>query len=142
MQQATKRDKVRVRYTGKLESGKVINQSKDSMPLVFQIGSGVVLSEFENAVIGMEVGEKKKITVLPEKIFGLKHDDLIMDIPRSEFPDKIEMFLGKRINVKVPAGGKISVKIESIDEETVRVDANPQSKGKAMIFDIELLEIL
>ena len=54
MQQAKKGDKVRVRYIGKLESGKGINQTKGSMPLVFNIGSGVVLSEFENAAMGME----------------------------------------------------------------------------------------
>ena len=52
------------------------------------------------------------------------------------------MFLGKRINVKVPAGGKISVKIESLDKETVRVDANHPLKGETLVFDIELLEIL
>jgi peptidylprolyl isomerase len=142
MQHAKNGDKVKVRYTGKLESGKVINQTKGGLPLVFQIGNGVVLSEFEKAVTGMEVGGKKTITVPPEKAFGPRHEYLIMDFQRSEFPDKIEMFLGKRIDVQTPYGGKIGVKIVSVDEETVRVDANHPLKGQTLIFDIELLEIL
>jgi FKBP-type peptidyl-prolyl cis-trans isomerase 2 len=142
MQNAKKGDKVKVRYTGKLESGKVFDKTKDNLPLVFQIGGGKVVPEFENAVMGMEVGGRKSITIPPQKAFGLRHEDLIVDIKRSEFPGKVEMFIGKRIDVHGPDGGKLSVKILSIDEETVRVDANHPLTGETLIFDIELLEIL
>jgi peptidylprolyl isomerase len=141
MQHAKRGNKVKVRYTGKLKSGKVLSKTIDRLPLVFRIGDGMVLSEFENAVVGMNVGGKKTIAVPPEKAYGLRHEDLIMDLQRSEFPEKIEMFLGKRIDVQTRYGGKIGVKIVSIDEETVRVDANHPLKDETLIFDIELLEI-
>jgi FKBP-type peptidyl-prolyl cis-trans isomerase 2 len=134
-------DKIKVRYTGKLESGKVFDKTKDNLPMVFRIGGGKVVPEFENAVTGMEVGGRKTVTIPPEKAFGLRHQDLIVDFKRSEFPGKIEMFLGKRIDLHGRNGLNLSVKIVSIDEETVRVDANHPLKGETLIFDIELLEI-
>lgn len=142
MENAKNGDKVKVRYTGILESGKVFDETKDSLPMVFRIGGGKVVPEFENAVTGMEVGEKKTVTIPPEKAFGLRHQDLIVDFKRSEFPEKIDMFLGERIDVQVPEGRNLSVKIVSVDEETVRVDANHPLAGKTLIFNIELLEII
>ena len=142
MHNARKGDKVKVGYTGKLESGKIFDITKDSLPLVFQIGGGKVVSELEKAVVGMKVGGKKTITITPEKANRLRHEDLIVDIKRSEFPENIEMFLGKRIDVQRPDGGRISVKIVSVDEKTVRVDANHPLTDELLIFDIELLEIL
>lgn len=142
MENAKTGDRVKVRYTGKLESGKVFDTTGDSLPLVFQIGRGRVVPEFENAVMGMQIGGKKTITIPPEKVFGIRHEDLIVDINRSEFPEKIEMFIGKRIDVQVPDGSRLSVKIVSVDEETVRVDANHPLTDETLIYDIELLEIL
>jgi peptidylprolyl isomerase len=142
MQNAKTGDRVKVRYIGKLESGKVFDMTGDRLPLVFQIGRGRVVPELENAVKGMQIGGKKTITIPPEKVFVLRHEDLIMDIKRSECPEKIEMFIGKRLDVQVPDGSRLSVKIVSVDEETVRVDANHPLTDETLIYDIELLEIL
>ena len=142
MENAKKGDKVKVRYTGKLESGKVFDKTKDSLPMVFRVGAGAVVPEFENAVLGLKIGGQKTITIPPEKAFGPRHEDLVVDIKRREFPGKIEMFLGKRIDVQAADGRNLSVKIESVDEKSVRVNANHPLAGETLIFDIQLLEIM
>ena len=142
MQNAKRGDKVKVSYTGKFVSGKVFDKTEDSMPLIFQIGNGKVIPEFERAVMGMRVGGKKTVTIPSGEAFGLRQKHLIMDIKRSEFPCHIEIFLGKFIDVKLPNDQNISVKIVSVSEESVRVDANHPFPDETLIFDIELLEIL
>ena len=57
-----KGDKVKVDYTGKFEDGSVFDSSKHgdhSHPLEVEVGSGMVIPGFDNALIGMEIGEEK-----------------------------------------------------------------------------------
>ena len=60
-----KGDKVKVDYTGKLEDGTVFDTSEGKQPLEFEVGSGKVIKGFDDALIGMEKGEEKEITLKP-----------------------------------------------------------------------------
>ncbi len=69
MSQAKCGDRVKVHYTGRLINSEVFNTSKDGEPLEFTVGNGDVIPGFERAVIAMEVGETKTVTVPPEEAF-------------------------------------------------------------------------
>ena len=57
-----KGDKIKVDYEGKLEDGTVFDASaKVGKPLEFEVGSGMIISGFDNAVIGMKKGEEKML---------------------------------------------------------------------------------
>ena len=55
---------------------------RDYEPLGFVVGNGELIEGFEEAVIGMEVGEEKTVTIPPEKGYGLRDERLIQEIPR------------------------------------------------------------
>jgi FKBP-type peptidyl-prolyl cis-trans isomerase 2 len=57
MTQVRRGDNVKVHYTGKLADGTVFDSSEGSGPLSFAVGSGQVIKGFEEAVLGMEVGQ-------------------------------------------------------------------------------------
>ena len=59
-------DTIAVEYEGRLEDGTVFDTSASRAPLLFTIGSGDVLPLFEEAVIGLELGEKTSVTIPPE----------------------------------------------------------------------------
>ena len=77
-------DTVSVHYTGKLTNGAVFDTSRKKVakelgifepnhnyqPLTFTIGKGQVIKGFEEAVIGMRVGETKTVTIPPSKAYG------------------------------------------------------------------------
>ncbi|MCX6149146.1 MAG: FKBP-type peptidyl-prolyl cis-trans isomerase [Ignavibacteriales bacterium] len=44
-------NKVKVHYTGRLESGQIFDSSKNSNPFEFTIGDGSLIQGFSNAVI-------------------------------------------------------------------------------------------
>jgi FKBP-type peptidyl-prolyl cis-trans isomerase len=56
-------DMVTVDYSGETEDGKVFDSSQGKEPLQFMIGAGQMLKGFEQGIIGMQVGDQKKIII-------------------------------------------------------------------------------
>lgn len=63
-------DVVEVDYTGKFENGEVFDSSEGRDPLQFQVGTGQVILGFDDAVVGMSVGESKEAKIPPERAYG------------------------------------------------------------------------
>jgi peptidyl-prolyl cis-trans isomerase A (cyclophilin A) len=62
--EATKGDAVRVHYVGTLTSGKEFDSSrKHGEPFGFQLGAGEVIPGWDQGVLGMKVGGKRKLVV-------------------------------------------------------------------------------
>ena len=134
--QAKTGDTVKVHYTGKLADGTVFDTSVGSEPYEFTLGQGQTISGFEQAVIGMKVGESKTITIPADQAYGQRRDDLIVEIGR----DKLPRILTRKsaCNYKTSQG---IVTIIEVSETTVTIDANHPLAGQDLTFDIELVEI-
>jgi len=143
MAQAKNGDKIKVHYTGKLEDGTVFDTSEDREPLEFTIGSGAIIPGFEKGVVGMEVNEKKTITIPPEEAYGPRHEELMLKKKKSEFPDGITPAVGKQVAIRLnqPNTPPINAIITDVSEDTVTLDANHPLAGKTLVFDIELVGI-
>jgi len=65
-------DEVHVHYTGMLQTGHVFDSSKQENrgPLPFVLGKGSVISGWEKGVLGMCVGEKRRLTIPPHLAYG------------------------------------------------------------------------
>jgi len=141
MGQAKNGDTVKVHYTGKLEDGTVFDSSEGRQPLQFTLGKGNVIPGFENGIMGMDIGDKKDITVAPEDGYGQLRDDLIIDVPAAQVPDNITPELGMQLQVKQPDGQMVNVTIVDVQEEKITLDANHPLAGKTLNFEVTLVEI-
>lgn len=114
---------------------------KEKAPLEFTVGSGMVVAGFDEAVLGMEIGETKTVTIPPEKAYGPHSDDFIADIPRKEFPADFTANVGEKLMITLGDGNQIPVTITKIDDEIVQIDGNFELAGKTLVFTITLQEI-
>ena len=68
---ANARDAITVNYTGTLSDGTKFDSSIDrGQPFKFTLGQNSVIQGWELGVVGMKVGEKRKLTIPPELAYG------------------------------------------------------------------------
>ncbi|QNA46395.1 FKBP-type peptidyl-prolyl cis-trans isomerase [Lacibacter sediminis] len=141
MQQAKKGDTVRVHYTGKLTTGEQFDSSTGREPLEFEVGAGMMIKGFDDAVVGMAIGDKKTINIQPNEAYGERNEQMIIEFPRSNFPDDMAPEIGMQLMMNNSAGQQFPVTITEVQEEIVVLDANHMLAGKELVFDIEMVEI-
>jgi peptidylprolyl isomerase len=135
-------DTVQVNYTGKLADGTVFDSSVGHDPLEFTLGSDQVIPGFEQAVLGMKVGEKKTIRIPADEAYGQHLDELVIQVPRERLSSDQEPSVGQVLQITGQDGKTYYFTITAIsDNGTLTLDGNPPLAGKDLIFDIELVKI-
>lgn len=134
--------KIRVNYTGKFEDGNIFDSSANREPLEFTVGEGAVIQGFEEAVVGMALGDKKSVDLPPEKAYGERHEQMITSVERSLLPEHINPDVGDVLQAPQDDGKVVIVTVIEADDNSITVDANHPLAGKSLSFDIELVEIV
>ncbi len=134
-------DTVRVDYILTLDDGTMVDSSLDYQPLQFTIDDGTLITGFNNAVNGMEVGETKTVRILPADAYGEYDDAAFEEIPRDYLPEDLEPEIGMLLQ-RSANGQVMIVRIVQFDDETVLLDTNHYLAGEALNFEIKLIEIV
>ncbi|HKK45556.1 MAG TPA: FKBP-type peptidyl-prolyl cis-trans isomerase, partial [Balneolaceae bacterium] len=133
---------VKVHYTGKLtEAGTVLDSSRERDPLELTLGDGQLIPGFEEAVIGMEVGDSTTVVIESKDVYGARREDLELEVSKSDLPDNIDPEPGMQLQMQQQNGQAIPVQITAVEDDYVKLDANHPLAGKDLTFDIELIEI-
>jgi FKBP-type peptidyl-prolyl cis-trans isomerase 2 len=135
-------DTVKVHFEGYLEDGTIFGSTTEEEPFEFTIGQKHMLHGFENAVIGMQKGDSKTITLPPEEAYGPSKKELVHVMDRSSFPQEIDLEIGKRLRVRTQEGKYAIVTVKDFTEDNIVIDENDPLAGKTLTFKIELVEIL
>jgi peptidylprolyl isomerase len=140
MKKADDGNRVTIKCTGTIGK-RAFFATADDEPLEFKIGNREVLAGLEKAVVGMQVGQKKSVTVPPEEGFGQRREELIETANKNQFPDHISLEVGKKLQLKLDDGSVQTMTITEIDGSMVTLDANHPLAGLSLQFDIEVVDI-
>ena len=132
---------VSVHYVGTLTDGTEFDNSRTRGQAVsFEIGSGRMISGFNDAVVGMTVGETKKVTLAPEQAYGTRNENALQNVPRDAFSEDFNFEVGGMIQGNGPRGPFLA-KIHEVGEQEVILDMNHPLAGQELNFEIELVSV-
>ena len=146
-------DFVRLEFTGKIkETGDIFDTSneevareadilvenKDYGPFPIVVGGNHLLKAIDEAIIGMEEGESRKVEVAPEDGFGERNSKMIQLIPMREFKKQgVKPYMGMEVSSEGREG-----KVLTISGGRVKVDFNHDLAGKNLEYDVVISEII
>jgi FKBP-type peptidyl-prolyl cis-trans isomerase SlyD len=133
-----------VHYTGTHpDSGEVFDSSEGRDPLTYLVGHGQMIPGFEEEMLGAEVGERREFTLEPERAYGERDENALLQIEKSNF-DELEkegvLEVGIQLVAQMPQGPAPFI-ITEIGEEMVTADFNHELAGKSLHFSVEVVEV-
>ncbi len=141
MVQAKTGDTVSIHYNGFLDDGTLFGSSRGEKPVKFTVGEGKMIRGLENAVIGMEKGDKRSLTIPPEDAFGLYSEKLVTTVNKSSIPSDVKPEVGKTLIFRGGGDQNVRAMVKDVTEKEITIDANHSLAGKELTIEIELLEI-
>lgn len=127
-------------YTLTSPQGDVIDSSRGREPLPYLHGVGQIVPGLEKAMAGRSVGDTFQVLVPASEGYGESNPEMMQSVPRSAFPEDVEIAPGMQFEAQGPMG-PVTVVVKSADAETVVIDANHPLAGTPLHFDIEIVEV-
>jgi FKBP-type peptidyl-prolyl cis-trans isomerase SlyD len=131
---------VSIEYTLTDEAGKVIESNVGKEPLTYVHGSGQIVRGLEKELVGMKVGEQKKIQVTPEEGYGLRDPNAVQEIRKDKIPAEAQQ-VGATLMTQAADGRSLPLRIQEIREKTVVVDFNHPLAGRTLNFDVRVTDL-
>ncbi len=142
MKTAQEGDRILVHVVGMFEDGFIFDNTTNSSPYEFKLTDKDLLIGLKQNIIGMTVGETKKIILEPEMAFGKHLPDLVVTVDKQHLIYDIEPEQGDIVELNLSSGELISAEVIQVDGEQVLVDANHPYVDKTLYFEIQLVDIL
>lgn len=130
---------VTIHYTGTLTDGTVFDSSRDKeVPFTFTTSIGQVVPGFNDAVVGMAVGETKTFTLTPDVAYGPTNPNAFTVAPKTAFEEGFDFTKGNVVNGN-QNGQQFQAKIEGTTDNHVVLDMNHPLAGEILTFEVEVI---
>ena len=121
--------------------GELVDSSDENEPIQSIQGQGQVIPGLERSLYGMGVGDSKQVVVAASEGYGDEDPEAYADVPRSEFPSQIPLEPGVELQLTNQDGEQLQAFIESIEEDSVRLNFNHPLAGKELHFAVEVIDL-
>ena len=146
-------DFVEIEFTGKVEeTGEIFDTTSQDIaeeegifveqkkygPITIIVGANHLLPAIEEAIIGLDTGDSKNLTLEPEKAFGERDPGLVQLFSMKEFKKQgMTPVPGMIISAEGQQG-----KVLTVNGGRVKVDFNNALAGKTLNYDINIAGIV
>ena len=131
---------VTLHFAIKLDNGDVVDSTFDKAPATFKVGDGNLLPGFEQALFGLKGGDQRSLPIAPEHGFGQPNPQNVQVMPRRQFKG-MDLAEGLLVIFNDAANTELPGVVKAFDEAQVTIDFNHPLAGKALTFDVEIIEV-
>lgn len=133
---AKRNDIITIEYSAKVKSGTTVLSTNKEGPLTFRVGDFPLVKGLNEAVLGMKLGETKRVEIYPSEAFGEFDKSLVEEYPLKKLPDFIRT--GQRIFLH---GRRTSFNVIDVNSEDglATLDGNHLLAGKDLSFVIKVI---
>lgn len=122
------------------ENAAVVETTDGQNAFCYLHGRGNLLPALEEVLEGQQEGYEAKLSLPPEKAFGMYTQDLVLQIPKQQLTVDVELVLGECVQAQGP-NGMMRFEIKAIEGDQVRLDANHPLAGKTLTFMLKVLAV-
>ncbi|MDR1653884.1 MAG: FKBP-type peptidyl-prolyl cis-trans isomerase [Prevotellaceae bacterium] len=124
----------------------LVEKTDSNRPLNFIFGAGMMLPKFEDALFGLQKGDKFAFVIDKTDAYGEYMDENVIELERSIFEmdgklDETVVFAGNVIPMSDSEGNRYKAVVVSVSPTNVTVDLNHPLAGDTLHFKGEILDV-
>jgi FKBP-type peptidyl-prolyl cis-trans isomerase 2 len=120
------------------DAGTLLDTTRGRTPLVFTHGQGEVIAGLERALLGMKVGETKRVTVAPEDGYGAVDPAATTEVPVERMPAEARK-VGARLRAQTRSGREMPARVREIRDGVAVLDLNHPLAGRTLVFEVRVI---
>ena len=128
-------------YSLKNDQGEILDRADGDAPFTYLHGAQQIVPGLEDALEGLTIGDKKKVTVKAAEGYGELNPELKLTVNKSQFPSKVDLEPGMQFEAHTPDGHGVVFTVEALDGDTVKIDGNHPLAGQTLHFDVEVISL-
>lgn len=121
---------VTIDYLINLGEGETYPPDGQPEEISFCMGWGAMPPGLEEALMGMEVNNQKVINLSANQAYGELDQELLLEVPRSDFAADVELRPGLVFETENENGHPVFFIVQEVRPETVLIDFNHPLAGK------------
>ncbi len=144
----TKGSKIAVNYILRADGpeGELIEETLPDDPMRFVLGEDPMLPKFEQALMGLQAGEKFKVSIVAEEAYGEELENLFVEFPKSDFIEEGELDEeifqeGEIVPMQTPDGEMVEGVVCEVKLNSIILDFNHPLAGEDLFFEGEVVEV-
>ncbi|WP_287496064.1 peptidylprolyl isomerase [Pandoraea sp. CB10b_02] len=118
----------------------------EGTPATLQLGGGQMAPTLEQALLGMTVGERRRIELAPEQAFGPRNPELLQRVSMKTLQENSnfgeEYSVGDLVEFNAPSGGRYAGILRELGDGWALFDFNHPLAGQPIVFEAQIIGIL
>lgn len=132
---------VTLHYRIVLDSGETVISTFDGPPATLQLGAGELLPALESKLAGLANGAHERFELAPGEAFGQHHPERVENVPQQVFGERLPE-AGEVVELEGPDRIRLSGQVLTVADEGVTIDFNHPLAGKAIEFEVRILDVM
>lgn len=129
--------KVSIEYTLTLDDGSKVDSNIGAEPLTYTQGEGQIIRGLEIEMVGLAVGDEKKVRVVAKDGYGEVDPDAVKEIATDQVPED-----ARQVGAMLMAQGHgAPIRVAEVRGDTILLDFNHPLAGKDLNFAVKVIGI-